>query len=178
MTILSLVTPPVGPVVEIFSLTAQLRVTDDAERALIEEYERAAVAYLDGWGGVLGRAIKAQTWRQEFDSWGTLRLAMPDVTAITVTAEDDAGETVTPTLAELRKDAAGFYVLTDGPSAARIFVEFTCGLPAHRLPVARQIVRHMVAHWFAHRETVAEGSLSEIPLTASELIGTLRAGRF
>ncbi len=171
---LNLITAPTVPVVPIASLIAQLRVTDEGERALVEDYERAAVAHLDGWGGVLGRAIRPQVWRQEFGGWGQLRLAMPDVSAITVTATDADGNAVTPTKAELRADCGGPYVIADGPSADRVFVQFTCGLPTVRLPVAQQIVRLMVAHWFANREAVAEGSMAEVPLGASTLIDAIR----
>lgn len=171
---LTLITAPTVPVVQIASLVAQLRVTDDSERALVEDYERAAVAHLDGWGGVLGRAIRPQVWRQEFAGWGSLRLAMPDVSAVTVTAKDSDGNAVTPTKAELRADCGGPYVIADGPAAERVFVEFTCGLPAVRLPVAQQIVRLIVAHWFQNREAVAEGNMVEIPLGASALIDAIR----
>jgi hypothetical protein len=171
---LILVTAPTAPVVSTDSLCAQLRITESGERALIEDYERSAVAHLDGWGGVLGRAIGLQVWKQEFCGWGSLRLAMPDVTAITVTAEDADGNAVVPTRADLRADFGGPYVIAEGPDAARVFVQFTCALPSSRLPVAQQIVRLIVAHWYSHREAVADGALVEIPLGAYALIAGLR----
>lgn len=173
------VTLPTVKVVTTANLMAQLHITDQTERALIEDYERAAVAHLDGWGGVLGRAIMPQVWKQEFCGWGALRLAMPDVSAITVTAEDADGNSVAPTRSDLRADVAGPFVIADGPSAARVFVQFTCALPAARLPVAQQIVRLIVAHWYMNREEVVSGTtVAQIPLGAEALISQLRWTNF
>jgi uncharacterized phiE125 gp8 family phage protein len=176
--ILTQVTAPTRKVVETKDLCDWLRVTSDDERAIIESLEAAAVGHLDGWGGVLGRAIRPQVWKQEFCSWGELRLAMPDASAITVTAEDDDGNAVTATRADLRKDACGPYVITEGPTAVRVFVEFTCGLPAQRIPVAQTIVKTLIAHWFRNRESVGEAAMAEVPLSATALIDQLRWSRF
>jgi uncharacterized phiE125 gp8 family phage protein len=176
--ILTQVTAPTRKVVETKDLCDWLRVTSEEERAVIEGLEAAAVGHLDGWGGVLGRAIRSQVWRQEFAGWGDLRLAMPDVSAIEVTAEDAAGDAVVPTRSELRQDACGPYVITEGPDVARVFVDFTSGLPGQRIPVAQTIVKTLVAHWFRNRESVGEGSMAEIPLSATALIDQLRWSRF
>lgn len=172
---LTLITPPAAPVVGVDSLCAQLRVTSAAERTLIEDYARAAVAWLDGWTGVLGRCMMQQVWRQEFTGFGTLRLALPDVASVEVTAEDADGNAVVPTRQDLRADVAGPYVLAEGPDAARVFVDMTCAMSATRLPVAQQIVRLIVAHWFENRaETVVGASVAEIPLGAAALIDSIR----
>lgn len=171
---LVLVTAPTVPVVSTDALCAQLKVTEEDDLALIDDYERSVVAYLDGWGGVLGRAIREQVWRQEFPGWGTLHLAMPDVSAVTVTAEDAEGNAVAPTRADLRASSGGPYVIAEGPEAARVFVQFTCALPASKIPAAQQIVRMMVAHWYANREAVSEATTVVVPLGASALIAALR----
>lgn len=171
---LVLITPPTASVVSLDSLCAQLKVTDPSERLLVQSYEQAAVAHLDGWGGILGRAIMAQVWKQEFCGWGTLRLALPDVSAVVVTALDSAGVAVVPTRAELRADTLGPYVLSEGPAAERVFVEFTCALSPSRLPAVQQIVRLIVAHWYENREATTEAARSEIPLGATALMNGLR----
>lgn len=176
--ILTQVTAPTRKVVETKDLCDWLRVTSEDERAVIESLEAAAVGHLDGWGGVLGRAIRSQVWKQEFAGWGDLRLAMPDVSAIVVTAEDGDGDAVTASRADLRQDACGPYVITEGPSAARVFVEFTCGLPAQRIPAVQTIVKTLVAHWFRNRESVGDAAMAEIPLSAAALIDQLRWSRF
>lgn len=175
---LTLITPPAAKVVAVADLCQQLRVTSSDEWALIEALELAAVAHLDGWKGVLGRAIRPQVWKQEFDAWGYLRLAMPDVSAITVTALDSNGAAVTATRADLRVDASGPYVITEGPSVDRVFVQFTCGMQTQQIPAVQAAVRMMVAHWFNRRETAVEGQMSEIPFGADTLIHSMRWSQF
>lgn len=65
-----LVTPPADPVVSLSDLKDHLRVDADDENDLIEALEQAAVAHLDGWHGILGRAIMAQVWSQSFATSG------------------------------------------------------------------------------------------------------------
>lgn len=174
MNVLTLITAPTQPVVEADALMAHLRLTSDDERVLVESLEQAAVAHLDGWRGVLGRAIRQQVWRQEFAGWGTLRLAMPDVSAITVTAVDAVGDPVTATRADLRADNQGPYVITEGPSVDRVFVEFTCAMPIQQVPAVQAAVKLIVAHWFDNRAAVSEGSMQEVPMAASSLISAMR----
>jgi uncharacterized phiE125 gp8 family phage protein len=171
---MTLITAPTQRVVETAALMAHLRVTSDDERALVEAMEQAAVAHLDGWRGILGRAIRPQTWKQEFTGWGTLRLAMPDVSAITVTGLDADGGEVTATRADLRADCLGPYVLTEGPAVDRVFVQFTCGLPVQQLPAVQAAVKMIVGHWFDNRSAVIEGAMTEVPMAATALIGAMR----
>ena len=172
--ILTQVTPPSEKVVATADLCAWLRATDPGEMAIVESLEAAAVTYLDGWTGILGRAIRTQVWRQEFCGWGDLLLAMPDVSAITVTALDAGGAAVVATRAELRASALGPYVITEGPSVDRVFVQFTAALPVARLPAAQTVVKLMVANWFMNREAVTEGAMTELPWGAASLIDALR----
>lgn len=175
---LTLVTPPTEAVVALDQLCDWLHVTEASERGQIEALQAAAVGHLDGWGGILGRALRQQVWRQEFCGWGDLRLAMPDVSAVTVTALDSEGNAVVPTKAELRGDLSGPYVISEGPAAARVFVEFTCALSPSRMPVAQAIVKTLVAHWFRNREAVGEAAMAEVPMGAAALIDQLRWSRF
>ena len=170
---LTLITAPTLPVVGATDLREHLRVTDVGEDAYISTLASGAVAYLDGWGGVLGRAIMPQTWRQEFDGWGTLKLALPDVSAVAVTYEDANGDEQPATSATLRKCGAAWVVEADGPSTDRVFVNMTCALPAARLPAAQAIVKLIVGHWYLNREAVGE-AMSEVPMSADALIAALR----
>lgn len=168
-----LITPPTQAVVSPADLRDQLRVTDTSEDALIASMAAGAVAYLDGWGGVLGRAIMPQTWRQEFSGWGRLKLALPDVTSVVVTYEDSLGAEQPATSATLRKCGAAWVVEADGPDTERVFVNMTCALPASRLPAAQTIVKLIVAHWYLNRESVGE-AMAEVPMSADALIAALR----
>lgn len=170
---LTLVTAPTQPVVSTPDLREHLRVTDVGEDAYIASLAAGAVAYLDGWGGVLGRAIRPQVWRQEFDGWGTLKLALPDVTTVAVTYEDSDGDEQPVTGATLRKCGTAWVVEADGPDTQRVFVNMTCALPATRLPAAQAIVKLLVAHWYLNREAVGE-AMQEVPMSADALIAALR----
>src|SRR5690606_12599307 len=62
---------------------AHLRVDHDDQDDLITAQIKAATAYLDGWSGILGRALVTQTWRQDFAGFGDrLPLPLVPVTAI------------------------------------------------------------------------------------------------
>jgi len=171
---LTLVTPPAAEVVTLDALRDHLRVTGTSENDVIRAMQAAAVGYLDGWHGVLGRAILPQVWRQEFGGWGVLPLALPDVTAVAVTWLDADGNEQPADSAVLRKCGPAYVVEASGPSAAsRVFVNMTCGLPAERIEAARIVVKMLVAHWYSNREAVG-APMAEVPLSAEALIGALR----
>lgn len=155
---------PSEPVVSLTDIKAHLRVDHDDEDTSIEAMEAAAVAHLDGYRGILGRCIRRQKWRQDFTCGGTHRLALPDVLAVAVTA---GGE---PVEHELVRDGIGWAVLASGP----VSVEMECALPEDALPAVQHAVRLLVGHWYANRETVAPGSMTDIPMAFRALIASLR----
>jgi uncharacterized phiE125 gp8 family phage protein len=74
-----------------------------------------AVSYLDGWTGILGRALVTQTWRQDFDAFTScLRLPVGPVASVTSVAYYDADNALVAALSSdvwiLRHDALGAYV--------------------------------------------------------------------
>lgn len=167
---MQLITPPVGPVVAIDDLRAHLRVDHADEDALIVALEAAAVAYLDGWGGVLGRAIKAQTWRWEVDAWGEYALPLPDISAVAVTYLDDLGAEQPATSVTLTRTDGRTVAKIDGPAADRIFINMTAAMAARYLPTAQIIVKLIVAAWYDDRT-------ADIPPAAHALITAIRWGR-
>lgn len=172
-----LVTPPSGPVVPVWQLMDHCRVDGDLEGDYLMTLQEAAVAYLEGWRGVLGRAILPQTWRQEFAGWGDLRLALPDVDPATVEVEgfDQDDEPLAATEVQISSDEQGWWVTATGPDVARVRVTYDCGLPADQLPRAQLIVKMLVGHWYANREAVVVGMPSgTVPLAAQSLITSLR----
>lgn len=169
---LELVAAPTGEVVALADLREFLRLDGHDEDYLVEMLRDAAVAHLDGWRGILGRAILPQTWREEFSGWGNLRLSMPDVSSAAVTYEDDAG-VWQPATGTLRQDSCGWYVEAEGAMAARIRVDYVCGLPSEQMSAVSMIVKLLVAHWFENRVAVA-GGLAEMPLAVGALAEPLR----
>lgn len=166
-----LVTPPAAPVVSLADLKLHLRVDGSEEDALITSFQVAAVAHLDGWKGVLGRAMLSQVWRQEFDASETARLLLPDVSAVEVTAFDDAGEEVS-VASELKYDFRGPYVEITG-SYAKARVDFTCAMPVQQLPAAQHVVKMLVAHWYENREAVGV-SKAPLPIAVDALVTAMR----
>ena len=172
---------PVAKPITLAEAKAHCRVDHTDDDALIDALIDSAVAYLDGWGGVLGRAIMPQQWRQEFGGWGDLPLALPDVAsdpAPVVEGFDSADAAVAATVSDLVKTAGGWILVTDGPAVARVRVTYTCGLPAVRLPAARALVKLMVGYWYGNRGDAAGAALAgDIPPEAAGLMRALRVVR-
>jgi hypothetical protein len=161
-----LVTPPSAPVVAIADLRAHLRVVGTHDDALIQSLHDAAVAHLDGWRGVLGRAIRSQVWRVTVEGSGPHLLPMPDVTAVTATVGVDP-VAVVQTLTTRGVEVT----LPEGIGEA--VVTFTCEMPAQQRPAAEAVVKLLVGHWYEHREAVGAAA-QELPLAVGALIGALR----
>lgn len=137
----TLVTAPTQPVVSLFDLRAYLRVDHDDDDALIAALERAAVAHLDGWTGVLGRCIMPQTWEISVAE-GVHTLPFPDVTSATAIV-DGVSESI-----EVVITPAGPQV--ELQSAA--IVRFTCSMPDTLLPAAQVAVKLWVAEAYENRD--------------------------
>ena len=170
-----LVTAPTVEVVSVGDLREYLRIDGSEEDYLIQTLRDAAVAHLDGWKGILGRAIMSQTWREEFTAWGDLRLSLPDVSSATVTYQDenDAWQSATGTL---RHDDRGWYVETEeAVTTERIRVEYDCALPSEQLPAVVIAVKMIVSHWFDNRGVM--GVAGEMPLAVDAILAPLRWGR-
>ncbi|KFI24516.1 hypothetical protein CG51_17885 [Haematobacter missouriensis] len=168
------ITAPTDPVVTLTDLKQHLRVLHSDDDDLITAYEAAAVSWLDGYSGVLGRAILSQGWQESFPAWGCMRLALPDVSAAAVSYKDAAGTSQTVPDATLRFDGSVVIIDATGPAdASDITVVYTCALPAGDLPAIVQAVKMLVAHWYVRREAVGE-AVSSIPFAAEVLINHKR----
>lgn len=170
----TLITGPASEAVTLAELKAHLRILHADEDVLIQSLGAAATGYLDGWKGILGRAIMPQTWRDEFPGWGCLRLSLPDVSDVVVSYVDAAGDSFPAAEFELFGDALGPYVEASGPSAKLVRVEYTCGLPAAQLAVIRVAIKMLVAHWYDNRSAVATTATDQMPLAFTALIAPLR----
>lgn len=188
-----LVVAPVSLPVTLDEAKLHLRVDGDEENTLITGLINAAVSHLEGWTGILGRALGEQTWRQDFDTFGcTMRLAPGPVTEIvSITYRNAAGEitTVNDSNYALVKDGIGPRVYWDNayssPSGlyeqGAVSVTYKAGYPdadgVSTVPAAIKVaILLMVGHWYANRETVAEGSFNELPFAANALLEPFRRG--
>ena len=171
-----LITPPAQPIVTVEDMRAHLRVTGEAEDVLLAQYIAAATAYLDGWKGVLGRAVMRQTWAEQYDSFGELRLSLPDVVSATVSAVDGDGNAVTVTKQALKQDFQGFYVDTDGATAETVTVQYVVAMPTQQAFTVQMIVKLLVGNWYENRAAASEIALSEVPMAAQMLLQSMRWG--
>jgi uncharacterized phiE125 gp8 family phage protein len=121
---------------------AHLRVDHDDQDDLITAQIRAATAWLDGYAGILGRALITQTWRQDFAGFADrLTLPISPVIAIVSISYFDVSnvqQTLDAGVYDLFVDARGAYVtLRPGQSWPATFrrtdavsVTFTAGYGA------------------------------------------------
>ena len=165
-----LVTPPTAEVVTLPDMKAHLRVDHDDEDSLIASLTAGAVAHLDGWRGVLGRAIMPQTWAQEWTCAGPYRLALPDASDLVVTVDG------TPTVDFTTELTPLGLVVSDVPSGDLVRIEYACALPDDLLPVVQVAIKLLVGHWYATREAVGQ-PLAAAPMAFDALIAPLRRVR-
>ncbi|MGO7922006.1 head-tail connector protein [Rhizobium ruizarguesonis] len=185
-----LVAAPVLTPVSLDEAKRHCRVEDGVteDDGLIGALILAAVSYLDGWTGVLGRCLCQQTWRQDVGCFSSvMRLPIGPVLAVNeILAFDGAGQatTVAPADYKLLEDGRGSYVhfvsSYQGPAFApeigpSYAVTFDTGYPdtpevpangstpaipaRSSVPQAiKQAILLLIGHWYENRETVVLGA--------------------
>jgi uncharacterized phiE125 gp8 family phage protein len=174
--------PSVKPV-SLADMKAQTRVDFADDDTLLQSMIDAAVSYLDGHGGILGRALVQQTWRQDFSAFNdVLRLPLGNLIAVSSVQYYD---TTNASLYGSFTDEAGPYIgLLTGQSWPSTYsrddavqVTWTAGYGANASDVPAAI-RHAIillaSHWYQNREAVNEGSFSELPLAVQSLLAPHR----
>lgn len=182
-----LVTAPSEYPVTLAEAKAQSRVSHDLEDSLITSYIHAATAHLDGYSGILGRALVYQTWSVSTDSFsGLIRLPLPDVSSVTITYFDLDGVEQTVSSGEYRvleDDFSPFIEFDSEFSAPAVFdrsdavkLTFTCGYgDADDVPESiKHAILLMVGGWSAHRASMSAEGLLEIPLGVDALCAPYR----
>lgn len=159
---LTLITPPIDPVVSVDEIKATARVLHADEDVFLTQLVAAAVSHLDGYNGVLGLCLAAQTWELTYDVFpcGALKLPLGPVMSIfSVSYLDAAGvlQVMNPVEYQVdTTDGEGWVVpVADWPAtgsfvnAARIrFIAGHTVVP----PALKVAVRMLAAHWYANRE--------------------------
>lgn len=182
-----LISAPTETPVSLAEAKAHLRVESNDEDGLITALVAAVTAYLDGYAGILGRAIVTQTWQQDFDILErVLRLPLPasGISSITVRSRDGTLSTIASENYALKHDARGSLVrFKDSYSlpgdlyeTAAIAVTFVAGYgAAAAVPVAiKQAMLLIVAYWHLNREANTAGNSNNTPVSAEALLAPYR----
>lgn len=163
------ITAAVAEPVSLAEIKAYCAVDHDDDDAMLAGLITAAVAHLDGYSGVLGRAIMEQVWQIAPPAAGDYLLPMPDVIAAAATYDGDPS----PVALEIEASPVGPIVTVD----AACTVWFSCGMEADKHAIAALIVKMMVAHWYDRRGAVMS-SAEKVPMAAEMLITSLRWRHF
>ena len=186
----TLVTPPAAPVISRDEAKLHLRVDGDDEDGLIDGLIDAALSYLDGYAGILGRCLVNQTWQITADEFcRVMRLPLPATSIASIKSRDSTG-TLSAAIAaanyDLLQDARGSAVRfrdaysfpADLAEAEGAVIQFVAGYgtAATDVPMAiRQAMLLLIGHWYANREAVNVGNItSELPLAVKSLIAPFR----
>jgi len=169
---------PVATVVSLADLRLQLDAdpNDTTQDGMIQDIAAECVAMLDGYRGELQRAIMPQTWREDFDGWGDLRLMLPDVQSVVVTYFDGTDYIAAPS-AVLKYDRRGSYVETDGPDAESIRVDYVVQMPDDILPSVQAAVKLYTRFRYDHRGGADPQALAAFQRAFQAQISHARARR-
>lgn len=182
------VTPPAAEPVTLGELKEHAQIDHSDNDTILEGMLSVAVRELDGYDGLIGRAIMEQTWRQPFRAWSrTFQLPMPGARDVSVTYVDQDGneQTVDPALYEVVEGYTGSMVrLLSGFTAPSlktdilqpINVTFTCGATSadevdDRIKLAIKII---ATHREHHRSVTTDAREALVPMGVSQLIAPLR----
>jgi uncharacterized phiE125 gp8 family phage protein len=180
---------PTLEIVSVADMRAHLRVDGTDEDGLIASLIDAAVAYLDGWQGVLGMALGAQRWRLEADAFPAGEIEIPFGPVIevqTVEYRDASGAFVTIPALDYRVQigtrgariapVSGWWPSVDELGAVRVTFRAGHTTLAAIHKAVPLIVKLLVAHWYENREAVAVAGrgAAEMPMSATALIAAVR----
>ena len=166
------------------------RVDSSDEDTLISNLVTAAVSYLDGYSGILGRALITQTWRVDYAAFEEfMRLPVCNlISVLTVTYYDvnNAQQTLADTVYSSLSDTGGPFIALKTnqswpatyirPDAVRVNWTAGYGAAAANVPMPiRQAALLLVGHWYENRATVNVGNITSIiPFTVDALIAPFR----
>lgn len=191
----TLETGPEDTPVSLAEVKSHLRIDHDEDDTILALYLQAAVSRLDGYTGILGRALMSQTWRVTIGYDGRpsssqlVYLPVAPVSALTsIKYYDDSNQLVTADNADFEfvNDTSDAWVRPanddvwmtpyDRPDALQI--DYVTGYgAAEDVPAPlKAAVLLMTGDLYEHRETVSDVRNSQIPMsmTVQNLIAPYR----
>lgn len=176
---------PSVEVVTVAELKAQTRVDFSSDDAVLQAILNSAISHIDGYSGVIGRALVSQTWAVSADDFcDVMRLPLGDVIAVTSVQYYDTNgdaQTASASLYGVYTDALGPFIELKAnqswPSVDdrrdAVTITWTCGYgaAASNVPAAiRHAIMLLAAHWYENREASTEGGFEELPLGVKSLL--------
>ncbi|MBY5976725.1 head-tail connector protein [Phaeobacter italicus] len=160
-----LITPPAESPITLDEVKAQAIVDFADDDDLLTGLRDAAVAHLDGFRGILGRAMVSQTWQVQQAAWlREICLPVPDVSAVAISYADAGGaeQSVTADDIAVLPIASGTLVsladsfdlpTLENSNPAPIKVQFTCGFgTAADVPANLKLaINCLAADWYENR---------------------------
>ena len=176
---------PTGPPITLAEVKQHLRVSTSDQDALITIYLNAAVDYIDGEWGFLGRALMPQTWRLTLDEFpdGEIKIPLPPLQSVTSVKYDDGdGVEQTVSSTDYFVDTAseqGWVVPVAGvpwpttlEAVNAVRIEYIAGY-ASDAAVPFNIkagILLLVANMFEHREENIAETINTLPFGADILL--------
>lgn len=181
-------TAPAMAPISLDEAKAHLRIIDDeGEDAYVASLIDVAAQSLDGWSGLLGRALITQSWRAAYPRFRReLRLPLEPVQSLTSIAYTDlAGVAQTLDVADARvlAEGRGPYVrfgvdlpaTASEPDAVQITYVAGYGDAAADIPAPiRQAMLLLIGHFYANREDATPVALHETPRAVRSLLAPFR----
>lgn len=180
---------PAAPLLTIEEVKAHLRVDHADEDVLITGLMDAATAHLDGYQGILGRALITQTWTVDFPTFrNRLDIPLGPVQSATIQYYDSSNEqqTLATSVYAVLTDGLGPYVALKynqqwpqtytRDDAVRVTFVAGYGAAGKDVPLAiRAAMLLLIANWYDNRSAVSVGeTASELPLSAAALLAPFR----
>lgn len=175
--LLTRVTAPAETPVPLSLVKAHCRIDHDDEDLLLQHYLDAAVSYLDGYSGVLGRCMVTQTWRADITRVGeVIALPFPD---IQVTTADFTDATAGALVYEWHESMAFPALIPTGGFGRPASVTFTAGYGGpDDVPAAlKDAILMLTLHRYDMRAPVVEGNMNSVPLGFDAMIAPFRVQR-
>lgn len=187
----TLVTPATAAIlVTLPEAKAHCRIDHTDDDALLSSLIAAAESYLDGYTGILGRAILEQTWEQKFSAFCSrmnLRIGLAS-SIVSVHYFDSANvdQVLDTTVYQLLTDELGPYVAlkagqvwpTSYTRVDGVTIQWKAGYgtTAATVPEAiRRAMLLMIGNLYENREAVVLGETAiELPMAATSLLAPFR----
>jgi uncharacterized phiE125 gp8 family phage protein len=185
-----LVTAPSALPVSLAEVKSALRVDGGDSDADLQRLIKSAVAHYDGWSGILGIALVAQTWRQDFNCFGQkMMLGLRPVQSVSsIKWRNEGGQIATVAEADyaLKTDAGGrsyvrflndYSAPSDLYEDAAVSIEFVVGWPivAEAATTPEDIKTAIILHVQKHYDEAAKASSDILDRVERDLISKYRA---